>query len=59
MAKSVFMTSDEACVVVRLLEEAFERGETEVCGTLSDLAGEIRDIFGMVDQPTLVWKKNG
>lgn len=55
MARNICLTSDEAVLVVDLLEDNYRLGASGKhyadSGVGADLAAEIRQIFGMLPQP--------
>lgn len=57
MAKELWMSRQEAELIVDLLEENFKNaGSDSEIG--ADYASELREIFGMVDQPEMVYGGN-
>ena len=53
MAKDVMLTRDEAELLVDLLEDNYKYGKREPSGVGADLAVQIREIFGMGEQPKI------
>lgn len=64
MAKQMWLTRDEAELMVDLLEDNFKTGRFDPAGVGADLADEIREAFGMLPYPaaeddvmeTLAWQ---
>ena len=58
MSKQVWLTRDEAELLVDLLEDNYRNAKISPYGVGADLAVEIREIFGMVKQPNMKCKEN-
>ena len=58
MAKSVVLTRDEAELVVDVLEDNYRTGKYEQAGIGADLAAQVREIFGMSEQPPMEYKQD-
>ena len=53
MAKSVMLTRDEGGLLVDMLEHNYKTGVIDINGIGANLAAEIREIFGMDEQPDI------
>lgn len=53
MAKQIWLNRDEAELLVDLLEDNYKTGKLEPSGVGADLANDIRQLFGMSEQPKL------
>lgn len=53
MAKNIMLTRDEAELLVDLLEDNYCNGNFQPVGVGADLSTEIREKFGMNEQPPL------
>ena len=53
MAKALFINRTEAELLVDVLEDNYKTAKHKPHGVGADLANEVRDLFGMIDQPML------
>ena len=57
MAKNIMLNRDEGELLVDVLEDNYRTGKFENAGIGADLASQIREIFGMVEQPELIYRE--
>ncbi len=56
MAKQLWLNRDEAELLVDVLEDNYRTGKFEPAGVGADFANELREQFGMVEQPKMEYK---
>ena len=59
MARQIWITRDEAELLVDVLEDNYKTGKFEQAGVGADFASEVRRLFGMVEQPDLKPSRSG